>query len=355
MNHLTNAQLIEIAIAFGGAIIIGWLIKKFLFPVFYRMASKTKWKSDDLVIGIICRWVIFLFVLSACRYTVPILAEAFVFVKKNEATLNNIIAALFIFAFTSMAAKIAAGLLVIRSASDNSILPTTSILGNIAKAMLYVIGFILVLQTFGVAIAPLVTALGVGGIAVALALQPTLSNLFSGLQIIASGKINIGDLVQLENAQKGIVTDITWRNTVIKTAQNNLIIMPNSKMSDSVIENFFLNDREVTFNIEVGVGYESDLEKVEQVSIEVAKEILATHEGGVKNFDPFVRFYNFGDSSINLRIFLRAKEFGEQFLITSSFIKALQQRYQQEGINIPFPIRTVLLKQDQPAADSSRQ
>ena len=165
--------------------------------------------------------------------------------------------------------------------------------------------------------------------------------MFSGLQLIASGKINIGDFVQLEGGQKGFIRDITWRNTTIETAQNNVIVVPNSKMADSIIENFFLTDRKITFNVLVGVGYESDLDKVERVSIQVAKEILEKEHGTIKEFEPIVRFYNFGDSSIDLKIFLQVMEYADQFAITSAFIKLLHKAYQQEGINIPFPIRTI--------------
>jgi small-conductance mechanosensitive channel len=114
-------------------------------------------------------------------------------------------------------------------------------------------------------------------------------------------------------------------------------------MADSIIENFFLNDRKITFNVLVGVGYESDLDKVEKVSIQVAKEILQNHYGGNKEFEPFVRFYNFGASSVDLKVFLQVMEYADQFAITSAFIKALHKGYNQEGINIPFPIRTVYM------------
>jgi small-conductance mechanosensitive channel len=352
---MTTEQKIKILSVLAGSLVIGWLVKKFIFPLLYKFTGKTKWKGDDLVIDSISRWVIFWFFLGACLYTLPyvpiILKEIFSsldrnfdFTEKDYQLGRDMIAAAFIFSLTMVLARIAKGLLQIRSGRDDSVIPTTSILGNIAKILVYCLGFILILQTFGVAITPLLTALGVGGLAVALALQPTLSNLFSGLQIIASGKINIGDFVQLEGGQKGFIRDITWRNTTIETAQNNVIIVPNSKMADSIIENFFLTDRQITFNVAVGVGYESDLEKVERVSVQVAKEVLQKYEGGIRDFEPFVRFYNFGDSSIDLKIFLRVKEYADQFLITSEFIKELHKRYNQENINIPFPIRTVYMK-----------
>ncbi len=346
MEKLRYQHVVEIVIVIVGSVILGWLIKKLIFPYLYRLTHKTKWKSDDLVIESVGKWVVFWFFLAACFYVLPIFIDTFSFARANQKVLRNFLSSMYILSLSIVIARIAAGMLAIRTENDDSILPTTSILGNIAKAIVYVIGFIFILQTFGVAIAPLVTALGVGGIAVALALQPTLSNLFSGLQLIASGKINIGDFIQLESGQKGFIRDITWRNTTIETAQNNVIVVPNTKMADSIVENFFLTDKKITFNILVGVSYESDLEKVESVSIAVAKEILEKEPGGIKEFEPFVRFYNFGDSSIDLKIFLQVMEYADQFMITSKFIKALHATYNKEGINIPFPIRTVYMKNE---------
>ncbi|MEO5945440.1 MAG: mechanosensitive ion channel family protein [Chitinophagaceae bacterium] len=344
MEKLQNKHIIEIVIIVGGAIIIGWLVKKLLFPLLYKLTKKTKWKSDDIIIKNIGQWVIFWFLLAAFAYITPIFTETFSYIGKHSLLIERIIASLYIFSISVAIARIAAGLLHNRTEKHHGVIPTISILGNITKAIIYVIGFIFILQTFKVAIAPLVTALGVGGIAVALALQPTLSNLFAGLQLISSGKFNSGDFVQLEGGQKGFIRDISWRHITIETSQNNVIIVPNSKMASSIIENFFLIDKKITFSILVGVGYESELDKVEKVSVQVGKDILQNQFGGVKEFEPYVRFYNFGASSIDLKIFLQVMEYADQFAITSAFIKLLHKRYQQEGINIPFPIRTIHMK-----------
>jgi small-conductance mechanosensitive channel len=349
---LKQEQLIEIAIVIVGSLILGWLVKKIVFPFLYRLSRKTKWKSDDLIVESIGHWVIFWFFLGACFYTLPILVKAFSINNKLSIFLDNLLWSLFIFSTSWVIARVVAGMIQIRSKSDGSEIPSSSILGNIIKVIIYCLGFILILQTFGIAITPLVTALGVGGLAVALALQPTLSNLFSGLQIIASGKINIGDFVQLENGKKGFVRDITWRNTTIETGQNNIVIVPNSKMADSIVENFFLINKEITFHVEVRVSYDSDLEKVEKVSIETAKNVLQKSDGGIKDFSPVVLFYNFGEIGIDLKIFLRVKEYADQFMITSEFIKALQKNYKESGIKIPFPVRTVFLNNMPPSADS---
>jgi small-conductance mechanosensitive channel len=344
MEHLTNRQWLEIGIAVGGSIVLGWLIRQFVFPYLIRLSRKTKWRSDDLVLESTSKWIVFWFLLGACVYILPILTGTFEYARKREVFLHNIIGALYIFSFTWVIARIVAGLLQIRGKRDDHEFASTSILGNIARAIVFCIGLILILQTFGVAIAPLLTALGVGGIAVALALQPTLSNLFSGLQLIASGKINIGDLVRLEGGQMGIIRDITWRNTTIETGQHNIVVVPNSKMADSIIENFYLTDHKISYTIPIRVGYDCDLELVERISSQVAKEILETNAGGVPGFEPFVRFQKFGESAIEFIIVLEVKEYADQFLITSQYIKALHKRYRQEGIKIPFPVRTILME-----------
>jgi small-conductance mechanosensitive channel len=210
--------------------------------------------------------------------------------------------------------------------------------------LIFSIGALIILQSVGISITPLVTALGIGGLAVALALQPTLSNLFAGLQIIISKQVEVGDYVQLDSGQKGYVTDVSWRNTKIRELPNNLIVVPNSKLADSIVTNFNQPQKEMSVLVKCGVSYDSDLEKVEKVTIDVAKKVLKKIQGGESEFEPFIRFHTFGDSSIDFSVILRVKEFVNKYLIRHEFIKALHKRYNKEGINIPFPIRTVYMK-----------
>ena len=106
----------------------------------------------------------------------------------------------------------------------------------------------------------MLTALGVGGLAVALALQDTLGNLFAGLQIVASKQVRPGDYLLLESGQEGSVTDIAWRYTTLRTQSNNLVVVPNAKLGQSIITNFQLPDQPLSVIIEFGVAYSSDLE-----------------------------------------------------------------------------------------------
>ena len=226
-------------------------------------------------------------------------------------------------------------------------------LGNIrgpaellTKIILFVIGGMLMLDNLGVSLTPLLTTLGIGSLAVAIALQDTLGNAFAGLHIKADRPIEVGQFIRLEGGDEGYVDRIGWRSTRIRMLPNKSAVVPNSKLVQSTIINYDLPDPEVAVLVQVGVHYDSDLEKVERVTCEVAKDIMRTVSGAVPTFDPFIRYHTFNQSSIDFTVILRAQRFVDNYLIKHEFIKALQERYRKEGIVIPFPIRTVELKTD---------
>ena len=134
----------------------------------------------------------------------------------------------------------------------------TSLLLAVVKAVVYVIGVLIMLNYLGISIAPLITALGVGGLAMALALQDTLSNLFAGMHIMAEQTIRVGDFIRLETGQEGYVEDISWRTTRIRMLPNNMVIVPNNKLSQSVITNYYLPEQKMVLQVPVSVSYASD-------------------------------------------------------------------------------------------------
>lgn len=224
--------------------------------------------------------------------------------------------------------------------------PSTSIFRNLSKLLVFLIGIMVILQSLGISITPILTALGVGGLAAALALQPTLANLFSGLQIIAAKQLHPGDYIKLDSGEEGYVTDITWRNTTIRALPNNMIIVPNSKLASTIFTNYYQPQQETAVLIQVGVSYDSDLQKVEKATIEVGTKVMKEVEGGVPEFEPFIRYHTFDDFSINFTVILRTKEYVGNYLIKHEFIKMLHERYDKEGITIPFPIRTVYMTEE---------
>lgn len=247
----------------------------------------------------------------------------------------------FIFFGTLVVMKVAARFVRLYAQKRKDVFQSTSIFTNLVEVVVFIVGFLMVLQALGISIAPLLAAMGVGGLAVALGLQPTLANLFSGIQILLSGQIKTGDYVKLDTGEEGYVHDITWRNTTIHSLPDNIVIIPNSKMSTAVITNFSRPKKALCVSVSVGVAYESDLEKVEKVTLAVAREVVHELVPDVSGFEPTVRFNTFADSSINFTVSLKAKEFADQYLVKHVFIKRLKERFDKEGIDIPFPQRVV--------------
>ena len=246
------------------------------------------------------------------------------------------------------AAAIAAQTVDVYGAAIAPALPVSSLTRNIARGLVVTIGGLVILNGLGLSITPMLTALGVGGLAVALALQEPLANFFAGLFITLSGQIRLGDYVKLDSGQEGYVADFSWRSTRLRMLPNNLVVVPNAKLAQAIVINHNLPSHDLAVLVEVGVDYASDLAHVERVVSEVGRDVMAGVPGGIAGFEPFIRYHTFGESSIDFTVILRAKEFVDQYLVKHEFIKRLHTRFTQEGIVIPFPIRTLVQREPDP-------
>ena len=234
-------------------------------------------------------------------------------------------------------------------------LPKTTLLNSILIGIIYAMGLLVILQYYGISIAPILTAAGVGGMAVALALQETLANIFSGLHLILSKQLRIGDYIRLGSGEEGRVTDITWRfTTIIPLGASNTIVIPNKTIAGANITNFSLPTQNINISVPVGIAYDSDLAAVERITIETAKEVLARVDDN-PNANPLVRYTAFGDSSINFNVILPSSMFDHQGVIQHEFIKALTERYRTEGIDIPYPIRTIIQEHNGAVENTSQE
>ena len=249
-----------------------------------------------------------------------------------------------ILTITRVIARTISGVIDMQIERSQQKMPKTTLLNAIVNGIIYAMGILVVLQYYGISIAPILTALGVGGMAVALALQETLANIFSGLHLILSKQLRLGDYVHLSSGEEGRVTDITWRfTTIVPVGEGNMVVIPNQKIASSIITNYSMPRHDILIKIPVGVAYNSDLEKVEEVTLDVARQVLTQLNERLDNDrQPAVRFYNFGESSIDFNVLLHSARFDNQFLLKHEFIKALTARYREEGIEIPFPIRTIV-------------
>jgi small-conductance mechanosensitive channel len=218
---------------------------------------------------------------------------------------------------------------------------TPGLLNKAITAIIFVIAIAVILAYFEIDITPLIAGVGLGALAIGLALQSTLSNFFAGLHLLSDKPINVGDFIELDENTSGIVEDIGWRSTRIRMLTDNLLIIPNSKLAESNIINYSMPKQDFSIWIPCGVAYESDLKKVEKVTLEVAREIQKTVPGAAKDFEPGFRYREFGDSNINFIAILRIEHPMDRFIVRNEFIKALKERFDKENIEISWPIRKI--------------
>jgi small-conductance mechanosensitive channel len=209
-------------------------------------------------------------------------------------------------------------------------------LNTMVTVLVWGLALAFVLNQLGVDISALLAGLGIAGIAVALALQNTLSSIFSAVGLAIDRPIRQGDFVRLEDGTEGFVEDISMRSTRIRTFQQSLVIVPNDRITNMVIENSYLPKEDISLKISLGVAYGANLEKAEKIAVDTASAILDRHQSTIEK-EPFVRFSSFEDSAIQMNVFLSVDRFLDQYIIKHEFIKEISVAYKKAKIDIPYP------------------
>jgi small-conductance mechanosensitive channel len=327
----------------AGTALAAGLIAGFLLRILLRWlgghAERTRWGGDDLLVNALRTVVPWVAIAGGASVGAAVLP----FNSTVRRHVSQSLTVLVIIVVTLAAARVMAGLVRAVTQSRSGVAGSATIFVNITRVVVLAIGFLVGLQTLGISIAPLLTALGVGGLAVALALQDTLANLFAGVHILASKTVQPGDYIRLSSGEEGYVEDINWRQTAVRQLSNNLVIVPNGRLAQTNMTNYTRPEQQLTVLVQVGVGYDADLEHVEEVTSEVVAEVMTEIAGALPDHEPVVRFHTFGDSRIGFTVVLGVAEFSDQYRIQHEFVKRLHKRYRAEGIHIPAPTQRVEL------------
>ncbi len=321
--------------------VVGIFFKRAGYKLLAKWAKKTRWHADDAFLPALRTHLFFWFILLGIYF-----ASFIIFRQNVPQNITKGLITLFIFSFTILFSRTISSIIKIYSEQAKTTVGMSEFTQGIARSIILLLGSLMILNNLGISITPLLTTLGIGGLAVALALQDTLSNFFAGLHIIAAKQIRIGDFIKLDNGVEGYVADINWRTTKIRMLSDNVVFVPNLKLSQSVITNYYFPQKELNITIDLSIHYNSNLEEVERITIEAAKETMQDESGSQINFTPAVSFNGFGDSAINLTVVLRAKEYNQQYNLKHKFIKLLHKKYKENGIIMPFPIRAINLTQE---------
>jgi len=323
--------------------IVAFLVHRLIFPLIIRF---THWTPTDLDSRLVrsLRWPVTLGILALAGY---LAVSVGLDLGDDQGKANTVAgAAGMVVGIIAVAGLLSATIdwyLVNLASRTNHVvdLRLFPLIRRVGGVVVYGIGALLVLDVMDINISPLIAGLGLGGLAVALAIQPTLANLFAGTYVMTEGVIDTGDYIELESGVAGYVVEVGWRSTRIRTWGNNLVVVPNARFAETIITNYQQPVPAVNVYLTCGVSYDSDLDLVEKISREVMDDLLQNDDNAVKSYGAWFAFNAFGESNVDFWLFLQARDRISSFNLQSALVKNLHRRFDDEGIIINYPVRTL--------------
>lgn len=330
-------------IIFGIAVLVSALSHYVIIPLAQRLSHHTETELDDLVFRAARRPVSIIIMVLGGYLAVIIPTDL---TTGQQSVVNSLFAAAAIMSVVLLIGRVLAvtldwyiaGLGVTQRGAGAHIIP---MLRRLAVMAVYVIGGLLALEALGISVSPLIAGLGLGGLAVALAIQPTLANVFAGTYVMTEGVISPGDYIELQGGVAGYVIGVSWRSTRIRTWENNLVVIPNARLADTIITNYYEPEPPVNVFLTCGVSYDSDLARVEAVSMDVMNRVLDSSPHGVKEYGAYFGFDTFGESNVDFWLFVQARDRLASFELRSELIHELHLQFAKEGIVINYPVRAL--------------
>lgn len=346
---LTRDEWIETAVTAAialGVITMGFILAAIATRVVHYFTRSTESRLDDLLARAVRRP----FVLLVAIWGVALALESLSYLRDDRNWVTRIALALTVLVVTATVRRVLVILVewqAHRPGFGRGKLHPGSIplIRRGVSILVFAAGILITLDTLGIAISPLLAGLGIGGLAVALALQPLLANVFASSYMLSDSSVRIGDSVEIEGGPSGIIDDIGWRATRIRSFDNNIVIIPNSMLADSTVTNFSLTSLEADARVDIGVAYEVDLDHVEAVCSEVLTTLRDEWPTSVKDHTPVVSFTAFADSNIAVLLKLRAQTWDDSFGLKHEMMKRIHRRFADEGITINYPARRLLLQE----------
>jgi len=337
--------LIQLLVAFGVALAstAGLLaLRRVGLRALGKLADRTESPLDDLALSAI-RLPSLLWALAFGLYIGLAMVPSMP--RKTEQLVDGGLVILLIVSITLAAGRFLSAAIALYADRLHLEITVTGLTTALVRGVVYLCGALVLLNTLGISVTPILTALGVGGLAMALALRDSLANLFAGIHILIEKPVRVADYIRLESGQEGYVADIGWRTTRIRMLPNNMIVVPNVKLAESIVTNYCLPEKRMSLLIPVSVGYESDPSRVERVLLEEAARATGEVPGLLAEPAPFVRFIpGFGESSLDFTLIVQVSEFVDQYLVQHELRKRIFARFQKEGVEIPFPQRVVHMR-----------
>lgn len=326
--NLEERQLIDLfqtLAVFAGSLALILVIRHVLFRVLYhRAGSRVKTVFLDTL-----RFPSFLWCLAGA------LAIALRFATLTERQIELAGNWIVVFVIVSLTLVAAAGAVRMIEAYGERQGMHFAVAG-LSRTLTYVVvlstGALVLMRFLGLEITPLLTALGVGGLAVALALQDTLANFFAGVHILVETPISLGDFIQLASGEEGTVTDIGWRTTRVLTGANNTIVIPNTKITSGILTNYFLPDRRVVAEVAILAHHDADLEQIRRIALEEAVNVegVLASRNPVFLFDPGVT-----PTHLQSKVLVHVETPQQKGAVQSALRLRILDRFRRDGVPLP--------------------
>jgi small-conductance mechanosensitive channel len=247
---------------------------------------------------------------------------------------STAITAFLIMSFSMVLASASVRALAMHGKRKGVALAQSGLPRTLIRVLIFTCGAAAVLALYGVKITALLTALGIGGLAVALALQDTLANFFAGIHILIEEPIALGSFIQLSSGEEGVVTDIGWRTTRVRNGANNVIVIPNTKITSGILTNYNLPEVRLAAEVAVIAGYGADPDQVRLIALEETRRcggVLASPEPQVL-FNPGVT-----PTHLQFTVTFWAPDFSRKGPLQSEVRLRIYRRLRAEGVPVPQP------------------
>jgi len=339
-------------------VLAAWMLMVFvlwlLFQIIVKIVNRTKTTVDDTFINILRTPLFILLLLYGLLVALSMLNlnHQLMFIITRLYQAGTIVALAYI--VIKVFKKVLMVYLKIVSAktetkADDVLVP---VFGKIATVVIWIIAIIMFLDTFGIDITVFIAGMGIAGLVIALAAQDTLSNFFAGIMILLDRPFKEDDWIMLDDKVYQ-VRHIGLRSTrLFHSISNQLVTIPNNRISDHIFSNLNEPNYMGRYTINIGVSYDSDPRRVGEILIDIVGKHPDTFEDD--DHKPLYRFSSFGDSSLDFIIIFWLRDFNDQWRVASEIRQDIFDRFRKEGIEIPFPQRTVHIVRNQgPTAGGS--
>jgi small-conductance mechanosensitive channel len=331
-----------------GTLVAGFIVRRVVFRASRTWAARTNSHLDVLIEeslrGALLIWALILGLhLANENSNLPV---------RYQRQIHTFLEFLWVLSLTIAASRFAGNVVRFYGGRVTGAQSVTSLTQKLAQLIVLAVGTVWLLKVvFDMSLTPVITTLGVGGLAVALALQDTLSNLFAGFYVSISRLVRIGDYIKLSSGEEGYVTDINWRCTTMLTLANNMVVIPNSKLGTTIYTNYYLPEPSMELSVSFGVAGDNDIDRVEAILLEESKAAAGHIEGMLADPAPNIRFSpGPGDSGLAFQVNFHVSTFADQHRVMSELRKRLYKRLVKEKIGMAVPTRTIIVESKSPAA-----